>query len=72
MAYTRRGLAQVDLQSEVGDRFPYLRFYNVKNYRTPYPYRNSDTAAEAVWGLREHQVGKEIFIACVLARLSPV
>ena len=70
MAYTRRGLAQKDLQTETGDRFPYIRFYNAKNYRTPYPYRNPDTAAEAVWGLLEHQVGKEIIY--VLACLYPV
>ena len=58
VAYTRRGLAQVDLLTETGERFPYVRFFNAKNYRIPYPYRNPDTATDAVWGLQEDQVGR--------------
>jgi len=60
VAYTRWGLAQVDLLTETGERFPYVRFFNAKNYRVPYPYRIPDTAADAVWGLQEDQVGRRI------------
>ena len=67
----RWGLAQVDLLSENGERFPYIRFFNATNYKVPYPYRIPDTAADAVWGLQEDQVGRKFqpylfWFACIL------
>ena len=59
MAYTRRGLAQVDLLAENVEQFPFLRRFNATNYRVPYPYRIPGTAATAVWGLQEDQVSRK-------------
>ena len=59
VAYTRRGLAQVDLLAENAEQFPFLRRFNATNYRVPYPYRIPGTAATAVWGLQEDQVSRK-------------
>ena len=60
MAYTRRGLAQVDLLHENADQIPFLSRFNVTNYKTSYVYRNPRTAAAAVSGLQEDHVSLKL------------
>lgn len=52
MAYTRRGLTQVNLLSEREDMFPLLHRFIAEHYRPHYVYRVFDTIVADVTGLQ--------------------
>lgn len=56
MAYTRHGLAQVNLLLEKEDVFLLLHRFIAENYRPPYVYQVFDTVVDDVTGLQEEDV----------------
>ena len=70
MAYTRRGLAQVDLLHDNADQIPFLRRFNVTNYRASYVYQVPGTAAAAASGIQEDQVSLKNLNTCMFVFVS--